>query len=215
MPYKNLEKSKQYYLEYKKEWNKRNPEKVKEYTNRYNTKNKEKVLEKSRIAMKERYRINPEKIKEINKRSYLKHIEKRRQEGRDKYTKNPEKAKQRALEWGKKNPKKKSRIMVFQNAKRRSRKLGNGGSGFSIDDWKKVKEYFGNKCAYCGKESDRLSIDHFIPICRGGMDDASNILPACLGCNVSKGKKDPFTWVNSGEAIEVIKEWFKERGVKP
>jgi 5-methylcytosine-specific restriction endonuclease McrA len=52
---------------------------------------------------------------------------------------------------------------------------------------------FGNSCAYCGK-SDRISIDHVIPLSKGGLDECSNVVPACRTCNSSKNSKDLRDW---------------------
>ena len=43
-------------------------------------------------------------------------------------------------------------------------------------------------CAYCG-ESKPLTRDHKIPITRGGTDDITNIVPACMRCNSRKGTR--------------------------
>ena len=40
------------------------------------------------------------------------------------------------------------------------------------------------RCAYCGRRAD--SVDHVIPRCQGGSDDAGNLVPACKPCNSSK-----------------------------
>ncbi len=48
-----------------------------------------------------------------------------------------------------------------------------------------------NRCQYCGKKfsSSELSLDHVIPISRGGKSTWENVVCACLPCNVSKGNK--------------------------
>lgn len=63
-------------------------------------------------------------------------------------------------------------------------------------EWIAIKEKFGNRCAYCGKEA-RLEMDHVIPLSRGGTHTASNIVPACRTCNAKKSNHllqpaDPF-----------------------
>lgn len=49
----------------------------------------------------------------------------------------------------------------------------------------------GNKCQYCGKKflSSELSLDHVVPVARGGTSSWENIVCACLSCNVKKGDK--------------------------
>ncbi|MFZ0408078.1 MAG: HNH endonuclease [Cyanobium sp.] len=47
-------------------------------------------------------------------------------------------------------------------------------------------------CLYCGDRSE--SIDHVQPLSRGGQSITENCVPACLGCNGSKGDSDAFSW---------------------
>ena len=44
---------------------------------------------------------------------------------------------------------------------------------------------FGGQCAYCGA-TGKLTVDHVLPLKLGGLDEAANILPACVRCNCSK-----------------------------
>jgi 5-methylcytosine-specific restriction endonuclease McrA len=48
-----------------------------------------------------------------------------------------------------------------------------------------------NRCQYCGRKfsSAELSLDHVIPISRGGKSTWENVVCACLPCNVRKGNK--------------------------
>jgi 5-methylcytosine-specific restriction endonuclease McrA len=47
------------------------------------------------------------------------------------------------------------------------------------------------QCQSCGKTSleTNLSIDHIIPLSRGGKNDISNLQTLCLTCNQSKTNK--------------------------
>jgi 5-methylcytosine-specific restriction endonuclease McrA len=53
-------------------------------------------------------------------------------------------------------------------------------------------------CAYCGEplNHNTLSMDHVIPLARGGSHEAANIVPACRACNASKGKKLLGEWTS-------------------
>jgi 5-methylcytosine-specific restriction endonuclease McrA len=57
---------------------------------------------------------------------------------------------------------------------------------------KEVKDYiylkYGKKCLCCGSEN-KLSLDHVIPIQKGGKDEIENLQPLCKSCNSSKGIK--------------------------
>ena len=49
----------------------------------------------------------------------------------------------------------------------------------------------GNRCQYCGKrfQTSELSLDHVVPLSRGGPSTWDNVVCACLPCNVRKGNK--------------------------
>jgi len=46
-----------------------------------------------------------------------------------------------------------------------------------------------DECFYCGDASG--SIDHYVPLNRGGPHRLCNVVPACLDCNLTKGTKLP------------------------
>jgi 5-methylcytosine-specific restriction endonuclease McrA len=50
--------------------------------------------------------------------------------------------------------------------------------------------WYGWRCAYCERVM-ATTWDHVVPIARGGKHEASNIVPACLRCNMTKGTQ---TW---------------------
>ena len=52
---------------------------------------------------------------------------------------------------------------------------------------------FKTDCVYCGKDC-KPTLDHFIPISRGGAECLSNLVPACKSCNSSKKANDPKEW---------------------
>lgn len=49
-------------------------------------------------------------------------------------------------------------------------------------------------CAYCGATGD-MSLDHVVPVSRGGRHEIDNLLPACRSCNSSKGAKLLEEWL--------------------
>jgi len=52
------------------------------------------------------------------------------------------------------------------------------------------------KCYYCGKEvpENKLTMDHLIPLIKGGKSVKSNIVPACKDCNHKKKYMLPLEW---------------------
>ena len=71
--------------------------------------------------------------------------------------------------------------------------------------WKKVRKRIIARdqgiCAYCGQENS-TTVDHVLPVARGGDDSESNLVCACVSCNTSKGKKMPFDFF---EAVSTTK----------
>ncbi len=49
----------------------------------------------------------------------------------------------------------------------------------------------GFKCAYCGTNKFRLTIDHIIPKSKGGKSTFENCVAACKPCNTKKGDQLP------------------------
>jgi len=49
----------------------------------------------------------------------------------------------------------------------------------------------GFKCAYCGNNNQRLTIDHIIPKSRNGKTSFENCVASCKPCNNTKGGRTP------------------------
>jgi len=79
---------------------------------------------------------------------------------------------------------------------------------FTKDDWLYCLAYFNYSCAYCGKHSNKLQQDHFVPVIKLGGYTRDNILPACPKCNRSKGSKDFKEWFRSQEFYSLKREIF-------
>lgn len=69
--------------------------------------------------------------------------------------------------------------------KRRAALAGAGMFRFTPSDWLRMQRRFGFRCAYCHKKRP-LTMDHVIPVIRGGTHSAGNIIPACGSCNSHK-----------------------------
>jgi hypothetical protein len=56
-----------------------------------------------------------------------------------------------------------------------------------------VYKLHGRFCNYCGS-TIKLTIDHVMPLCRGGTNDLDNLVPACRACNSQKHTKTVEEW---------------------
>ena len=79
-----------------------------------------------------------------------------------------------------------------------------------------IKYSFGGLCAYC-REQRATTLDHIRPRSRGGGSSLrSNLLPACVECNHSKGSESWLAWYErqdfySPVAKELIEEWINNK----
>jgi 5-methylcytosine-specific restriction endonuclease McrA len=119
-----------------------------------------------------------------------------RERVRQRYEECPESTEHRAERWKRytqANPEHFRIVRKAQKAIRRSRELGCEGN-FTPNDiaWKLFQQ--DNKCAYCHQEfSEALpcTIDHIVPLSRGGTNWPSNLAMACGPCNSRKHDKMP------------------------
>ena len=49
----------------------------------------------------------------------------------------------------------------------------------------------GHRCQFCGRGDIPLTIDHVLPLSRGGEDTWENLVCACVRCNNKKGDRTP------------------------
>lgn len=119
----------------------------------------------------------------------------------------------------------KSRKTVNRQKRRATKRLL--PKTFSQRDWDTALVYFEGRCAVCNHPQGlwhTIAQDHWIPVSLGGGYTADNIIPLCHGkggCNNSKGKKHPETWLTerygTRKAKQILKriddyfEWVKQR----
>lgn len=88
----------------------------------------------------------------------------------------------RTAAWKKRN---KDKVCLYSH---RRRVLIRVAGEYNIEDWRNIKRAFSFKCAIC-KKKKKLTVDHIIPVSKGGSNVRENIQPLCLSCNASKGNK--------------------------
>lgn len=92
--------------------------------------------------------------------------------------KNPAAAKQYQKEWALKNP-----DAAKSKANRRYQLLRNVETKIITD--KEIRKLYQGPCFYCGN-TNRISIDHIIPLSRNGRHSIGNLISACKSCNSRK-----------------------------
>lgn len=140
-----------------KAYRERNPEKAKARVKDWRKRNRDKANDTSK-----RWRKNhPEQMRELYKVS------------RD--------------VWNANNPEKAAAIAKSRRSRRDAR-LKAGGS-FTPQEWLALVDATGHICLCC-KTPDtirRLTVDHVVPLAKGGANTIDNLQPLCLPCNVKKG----------------------------
>lgn len=92
-------------------------------------------------------------------------------------------------EWSKNNPGRRA-----EHSRRRRAHLAKvKREPLSARDIKKILGSFGKKCAYC-QIKKLLTVDHVVPIDKGGAHAKGNLVPACSWCNSSKMNRDWRSW---------------------
>lgn len=84
---------------------------------------------------------------------------------------------------------------VPKRAKRKRKALIAGAGVFVVSsrDWLRLVRRYDGRCFYC-KADGRMSMDHVIPISRGGRHSIGNLVPACVTCNSSKRNRTITEW---------------------
>lgn len=85
--------------------------------------------------------------------------------------------------------------ILLRNAKRRALKKGAEGS-HTLKEWETLKAQYNYTCPCCknkepfeNQKYKNLTIDHIIPLIKGGSHNIENIQPLCQSCNSSKNSK--------------------------
>ncbi len=179
---KNAEKIAARVAKYRKE----NAEKIAARMAEYRKENAEKIA----AGQAEHYRKNAERIAARHAEHYRKNVEKIAARMAEYYRENTERIAVRQAEYNKKNPEK-----ITAKAQRRLTKVQETCDGTVTEEFIRLSILGAPCCIYCLASGVKLTLDHFIPLSKGGIHTASNCVPACKHCNSSKGAKDVKTWM--------------------
>lgn len=109
-------------------------------------------------------------------------------------------------------------VALFNNNNRRRKREEQQGKGITPDQWLEMMKFFDWKCAYSGeyignKENQSIrSIDHIVPLAKGGVNEIWNCVPMYRPYNTSKHDKDIKEWYPqqdfySEDRLNKINEW--------
>lgn len=91
----------------------------------------------------------------------------------------------------------------------------------AVRQWRKsIKEAWNNCCAYCGQNTEQMTIDHVIPQAKGGTDELTNVLCCCEDCNRDKSHDPVEIWYFqqyffTQERWDKIEEWRRVKTEGP
>lgn len=173
MPYKNKDAEKLY--------RERNKEKIAARRIAYNAKPENRAMAVARVA---KWRnANPKKYENQKKKQYRinKHqMNARVQEWR---SKNRERHNAQNRDWAKRN---KDKILAKTHKRRAMQRNARGKWG--AGDLVLLRKVLGKTCMRCGSK-DRISIDHVVPITKGGTNYPANLQFLCRSCNSGKNNR--------------------------
>lgn len=133
---------------------------------------------------------NKDRVNATYRKNYAKNLEnsraKRRARFKQWYSCNAEFQRQRTRQYAKAHPESKR----ISEQKRRIRKLNNGE--YLILP-KEISRLLSSNCNNCGS-SKSVTLDHIIPISRGGSHSIGNLQSLCKSCNSSKNNKTITEW---------------------
>lgn len=159
-----------------------------EYAKKYRESNRDRILEVQKIWREENpdygriwYEDNKDRRLKQMKQYRLENYQKTLETSRRYYKNNAKKVCKRTSQYKKDNPDKRR---TWDN-NRRAREQQSEGS-YTTEEWLELCDFHGNKCLCCGKTDVKLTVDHVVPLKKGGSNLITNIQPLCLPCNLSK-----------------------------
>jgi 5-methylcytosine-specific restriction endonuclease McrA len=153
--------------QYAYSWVAKNPDRAKARSKAHYEANKQLYIDRATNWSKN----NPDKMQQIRAKTRLKH--------KDKHA-------YLIKQWGINNKELKRSYLQ----KRRALQKQNGV--FAVTKKELIKLY-NNPCFYCGSR-EKITIDHIIPIIKGGTHGVGNLTSACKACNSSKNDDFLTVW---------------------
>ena len=193
------------------EWTEKNHDKTSVYKRKWYERNKDWWTEK---------RSNdPEwlaKRKAYEREYYRENLIKKRKQAREWVQKNPERARENAVRWYELNKEKvcaqsqkwaaaNPEIVAVNRHKRRASEKQTR-KPLTGEQWADILDDYEGMCFVCGSP-DRITLDHLIPLSRGGEHSKRNCRPLCWSCNSSKRDSKLTEWLPKRARYLANKGW--------
>lgn len=81
----------------------------------------------------------------------------------------------------------KDKVSYHKNNYKHKRREWERSEGFTLEEWSNLVNELGGLCLACG--SDQITVDHVIPLSKGGSHTIDNVQPLCGPCNSRKHTK--------------------------
>lgn len=120
---------------------------------------------------------------------------------------NRERANFNSRNWRKRNLEKRRITTRIQQQRRTARIYNAGNNTLTAQEWNILCRIYQGKCFWCGEVCNQ-TIDHVLPISRGGQNCKDNVVPACFGCNL---KKRTNIWELPDGVMFIGKEFLEEQ----
>lgn len=80
--------------------------------------------------------------------------------------------------------------VVWSKTQNQRMRRANGGS-HTFEEWETLVNFCGRRCLSCFRKEPeiKLTLDHIVPVSKGGTDNISNLQPLCQRCNIRKFTK--------------------------
>jgi 5-methylcytosine-specific restriction endonuclease McrA len=164
---------------------------------RWYERNRDKAIKKAAVRRK----AHPEKAAEYQATYRNTHPEKVAEIQATYYNTHPEKEAKRHATYRNTHPEE----FRLSCAQRRAFKCSNTPISdlLTSTEWLLILALADGHCAYCDKEA-KLTLDHVIPLSKGGKHSKDNVVAACGHCNSSKGNRTLEEW-NAKRLIQAKK----------
>jgi 5-methylcytosine-specific restriction endonuclease McrA len=144
--------------------------------------------------------INRERKKRVDRGEEI------RARDRERYQENPDGKRAAALRWAKENPTKAKAIQARRRALKQAATVGQ----VTEKDLLQMFERNAGLCFYCN-EVEASTIDHVVPLVRGGTHSIGNLVPCCKRCNSSKGALFIVEWRHRNRSKYYQSKWAERK----